>query len=302
MTIINSEGKISDNYYLIDGMTMGMQNFLSIYIIEHNGTRLMIDVGETVKVRKILKKIKDLGLYPIHKILLTHSHWDHAQGLSKMVSSIKDLDIEILASENAVENLKYPEKMVNGFEGFADTTYNFEGKITPLKEGDTIDINGLKLEIFNLFGHTMDSIGILDKKNKNIFAGDSVLMRLDQDAFFVPLMPPDFHEQELTKTFEKLRNLKDEFNSISLTHFGLWKDNHCKQILDEMEDLYFKVKESLIEWYYKDPSLESITKKYFRTYVSNSKIWNEKLFEALVHMMVNGLKYSGFIEETIVSH
>lgn len=302
MTILNSEGKINANYYLIDGLTMGMQKFLSIYIIEHNGKRLMIDVGETIKVRKILKKIKDLGLYPIHKILLTHSHWDHAQGLSKMINSMKDLDIEVLASENAIENLKHQEKMLNGYEGFADTAYNFEGEITPLKEGDKIDINGLELEIINLFGHTMDSIGILDKKNKNIFVGDAVLMRLDPDAFFVPLMPPDFHEEQLIKSFEKLRNMKDEFNSISLTHFGQWKDNHSKQILDEMEDLYFKVKNSLIEWYNEDPSIESITAKYFRTYTPNSKIWNEKLIEALVLMMVNGLKLSGFIEESIISH
>ncbi len=296
IVIINSEGKINDNYYLIDGMTMGMQKFLSIYIIEHGGMRLMIDVGETIKSRKIIKKIKDLGLYPIDKIILTHSHWDHAQGLSKLINSMKESEVEVLAAKNAVENLKHPEKMVNGFEGFADTTYAFEGEITPLKEGDIIDINGLELEIVNFFGHTMDSIGIIDKVNKNIFVGDAVLMRLDQDAFFVPLMPPDFHEEELLKTFDKLRNMKDELNSISLTHFGLWKDNHCKQVLDEMEDLYFKVKNSLIEWYNEDPSIESITTKYFRTFTPNSKIWNEKLFEALIVMMINGLKWSGFIK------
>ncbi|GAH86150.1 unnamed protein product, partial [marine sediment metagenome] len=41
--IINSEGKFNDNYYLIDGMPMGMPKFLSIYIIENDGMRLMID-------------------------------------------------------------------------------------------------------------------------------------------------------------------------------------------------------------------------------------------------------------------
>ena len=301
IVVINSEGKYDDNYYLIDGMTMGMQKFLSIYIIEHNGMRLMIDVGETLKVRKILKKLKDFGLYPIHKILLTHSHWDHVQGISKMSSSMKDLNIEVLASENAVENLKHPEIRMEGFEGMGDV-YPFEGEITPLKEGDIIDINGLELEIVNFFGHTMDSIGIFDKINKNIFVGDAILERLDQDAFFVPLMPPDFHEEELLKTFNKLRNMKDELKSISLTHFGVWKDNHFEQILDEMEDLYFKVKNSLIEWYNEDPSIESITNKYFRTFTPNSKIWNERLFVILIDMMINGLKFSGFIEEQTVSH
>ncbi len=274
---------------------MGMPKFLSIYVIENNGMRLMIDVGETLKTRKIIKKLKDFGLYPIHKIVLTHSHWDHAQGISKLYNSMKDLDVEVLASENAIENLKHPEKMIKGFEGF-DEVYPFEGEITPLKEGDIIDINGLELEVLNFFGHTMDSIGLFDKTNKNLFAGDAAINRLDQDAFFVPLMPPDFHEQELLKTFNKLRDMRSDMNSISLSHFGVWKDKHFEQILDEMEDLYFKVKDSLIEWYNENPSIDFITSKYCRTIIPNSKFWNENFFAVIIEMMINGLKLSGFIK------
>jgi len=274
---------------------MGMPKFLSIYVIENNGMRLMIDVGETLKARKVIKKLKDFGLYPIHKIVLTHSHWDHAQGISKLYNSMKDLDVEVLASENAVENLIHPEKMIKGFEGF-DEVYPFEGEITPLKEGDIIDINGLELEVLNFFGHTMDSIGLFDKTNKNLFAGCAAINRLDQDAFFVPLMPPDFHEQELLKTFNKLRDTRSELNSISLSHFGVWKDKHFEQILDEMEDLYFKVKDSLIEWYNENPSIDFITSKYCRTLIPNSKFWNENFFVVIIEMMINGLKLSGFLK------
>ncbi|UCC20623.1 MAG: MBL fold metallo-hydrolase [Promethearchaeota archaeon] len=293
IVFINSEGKYSDNYYLIDGMTMGMHKFLSIYIVEHNGMRLMIDVGETLKVRKILKKLKDLRLYPVNKILLTHSHWDHAQGISKIISSMKEVDIEVLASENAVKNLRSPERMIKGFKGFEEL-YPFEGEITPLKEGDIIDVNGLELEVINLFGHTMDSIGVFDKKNRNIFVGDAIIDRLDEDASLIPIMPPEFNEEELLKSFDKLRYMKNDLDSISLGHFGIWKGDHFKQILNEMEDLYFKVKKSLIIWYNENPSIEIITSKYFRTFVPNSKNWNEKLFIFLVDMMINGLKLSGF--------
>lgn len=297
IVIINSEGKFGDNYYLIDGMTMGMPKFLSIYVIENNGMRLMIDVGETLKVRTIIKKLKDFGLYPIHKIVLTHSHWDHAQGLSKINKFMKDLDVEILASENAIDNLRHPDKMGDGFEGI--NLNPFEDEVTPLKEGDIIDLNGLELEIMNFFGHTMDSIGLFDNTNKNLFAGCAAINRLDQDAFFVPLMPPDFHEQELLKTFNKLRDMRSELNSISLSHFGVWKDKHFEQILDEMEDLYFKVKDSLIEWYNENPSIDFITNKYCRTLIPNSKFWNENFYVVIIEMMINGLKLSGFIKAEI---
>ncbi len=275
-------------------MPMGLPKFLSIYIIENDGMRLMIDTGDVSKARTNIKKLKDFGLYPIHKILLTHSHWDHAQGLSKLIKLMKDLDVEVLASENAVDNLRHPDKMV---EGLGDhTAFPFEGEITPLKEGDIIDINGLELEVLNFFGHTMDSVGLFDKTNKNVFAGCAAINRLDQDAFFVPLMPPDFHEQELLKTFNKLRDMRSEVNSISLAHFGVWKDNHFEQILDEMEDLYFKVKSFLIEQYNENPSINIITSNYCKTLIPNSKFWNETIFEFLVDYMVNGSKMSGFID------
>ena len=272
---------------------MGLPKFLSIYIIENNGMRLMIDVGETLKVRTVIKKLKDFGLYPIHKIVLTHSHWDHAQGLSKMYKSMKELDVEILASENAIENLRHPDKMVDGFEGI--NFYPFKDKVTPLKEGDIIDLNGLELEVMNFFGHTMDSIGLFDKSNRNIFIGDAVSMRLDPDAFFIPLMPPNFREDSLINSFNKLRNMENQLSSISLAHFGVWKDTHLEQILNEMEDLYFKIKSSLIEWYNENPSIDVITSKYCKTLMPNSKFWNEKIFKFIVDMMINGLKISGFI-------
>ncbi|MFX1555422.1 MAG: MBL fold metallo-hydrolase, partial [Promethearchaeota archaeon] len=206
----------------------------------------------------------------------------------------------VLASKSAVENLKNPEKMIKGYEGF-EVGPPFEDVI-PLTEGNIIDINGLELEVLNFFGHTMDSIGLFDKKNKNIFIGDAISMRLDQDAFFVPLMPPDFHEEELLKTFNKLKGMKDQLNSISIAHFGVWTDNHFEQILNEMEDLYFRAKNSLIEWYNANPSIEYITSKYCKTLIPNSKFWNERAFVFMVNMMINGLKLSGLIKGETALH
>ena len=99
---------------------------------------------------------------------------------------MKDTEIEVLASENAVKHLKNPTIMSEPYGYDVDPVED----VTPLKEGDIIDLNGLELEIINFFGHTMDSIGIFDRKNKDIKIGGAILNRLDQDAFFVPIMPP----------------------------------------------------------------------------------------------------------------
>lgn len=293
LVVLNTEGKINDNYYLIDGMTMGMPNFLAVYIIENNGKRLMIDVGETVKSRKIIRKLKDLNLLPIDIIVLTHSHWDHAQGIKKMYESMDNPNLEIYASENAIENIKHPENMIDGFEDMSEL-YPYEG-VKPLNEGDFIDLNGLKLKVINLFGHTMDSIGLYDEKNRTLFVGDALLERLDTDAFFVPLMPPDFHEDELLKTFDKLRDMRNDFDAVGLAHFGIWKGEHCSQILEEMEGTYLNVKNSLIVWYNENPSPDYITSEYVKKFMPNSKFWNERIFLFLVKMMISGLRTSGYI-------
>ncbi|MFW9772900.1 MAG: MBL fold metallo-hydrolase [Candidatus Thorarchaeota archaeon] len=283
---IDSEGKFNDNSYLIEAMTMNLPKFTAIYIIENEGMRLMIDAGEAIKARKIVKKIKELGLYPIHKILLTHTHWDHAQGISKLKQIMKDSEIEILASETGITNLKNPEN-TNEYYGFnMDSIVD----VTPLKEGDIIDLNGLQLEILEMFGHTMDSIGIMDKKNSNIFVGDAIIDKLDKDAFFTPPMPSDFHENELLRTYKKLRDIKTEFNSISIAHFGVWTEKDYEQILDDMEDLYFKVKDSILNWHNKDLPIDEIANLYINKFMPYSKIWNAELMKVLIEWMIAGLK------------
>ena len=292
MVIINSEGKFNENTYLFDGKVMGVPNFLSVYIIENDGLRLMVDTPGELYVRKFIKKLQELGIYPIHKILLTHSHCDHIYGAEKLKQLVKEVEVEILASENAVENLKNPEKMNDIYKVKVNPIKN----VIPLKDGDVIDLNGLELSILNLFGHTMDSIGIIDKKNRNLFPGDAIIFRTDYETFTPMFMPPDFHESELLKTFQKVRNMRNEYASISLPHYGVWKDNDKDKLLDEMEDLYHKPKKALIEWYNNKFSIEELSIKFCDTFIPNSTKESRKLLQFFIGLLIESLKISGFVE------
>lgn len=293
MGFINSEGKFNDNSYLIDGQLFKMSGLMAVYIIENKGIRMMIDTSSEIAVRKIVKKLKEFGLFPIHKLLLTHSHFDHIQGVDKLKKLMGDF--EVLASENAIDDLKNPERISEPFKVTVKPIEN----VTPLKEGAIIDLNGLELEIINVFGHTMDSIAIFDKKNKNIFLGEPFHHKADYETIIPNFYPPDFNEVELLKTFQKLRNMKDDFNSISLAHFGVWKDEDVDKILDEMEEIHFKTKDAIIKWYNENPTPEYITAKYHETFIPNSKIHTkEKIFalQKMIEWQIIGLKTSGFIK------
>lgn len=261
---------------------------MAIYIIENGGMRVMIDTPLEFAVRKFIKKIKELNLYPIDKIILTHSHFDHIQGVGKL-KKVLDSEIDILASEDAISNLENPDIMNK------DLGYNIKPifDVIPLKEGDLIDINGMNLEILNFFGHTQDSIAILDKKNRNIFVGDAIMDKYDPWTPFPEFVPPDFKEPELLKTFKKLKMLKNILNSISLAHYGVWKDDDFLEILDQMECIHRETKASIIQWYREDPSINSITLKFHEKFTPNSKIHTKENIhglELLIEWLIKGLK------------
>jgi glyoxylase-like metal-dependent hydrolase (beta-lactamase superfamily II) len=294
MVHINTEGKFNDNTYLIDAELYKLKGSLSIYVIENDSMRIMIDAPSELGVRKFINKLKEYELYPIHKIILTHSHFDHIQGVEKLKKLMPESEIEILASEKAIDNLKNPERMNKIFGYKVPVIEN----VTPLEEGDIIDVNGLQLEIFNFFGHTQDSIAILDRKNKNLFVGDAIIDRFDQNTHIPEFAPPDFKESELLKTFEKLRNLKNRVNSISMPHFGVWSGKELDEILDMMERFHFDAKNSIIEWYNENPALEYVTSKYHEKFVPNSTIHTKENIhglQLLIEWQIIQLKMSGYI-------
>jgi glyoxylase-like metal-dependent hydrolase (beta-lactamase superfamily II) len=294
MVYIYREGKFNENSYLIDGFIFGAPRGLSLYVIDNEGTRMLIDTSTPDMAEIIIEKLKNLKIFPIHKILLTHGHWDHTAGVNKLKELIKEVDIEVLASENAIKNLKDPATMNDVFEASVESIDD----VIPLKEGDSIDLNGLKLEIFNFFGHSMDSIAVLDGKNRNIFTGDAIMNKSGYNYSQPAFMPPEFNEVELLKTFQKLRDLAERVNSISLAHFGVWKDDDFKILLNEMEDFHFKTKNSIIQWYKENLSSREIALKYFETYIPNSRVVEFGLLDNLernIKWLIEGLKGSGFL-------
>ncbi len=264
-------------------------NYVWLLIAEASNACVIVDPGDAKPVLKFLNQEK---LMPI-AVLITHHHWDHTQGSERLKKKIGEF--ETLASEKAIDNLKNPNKMNDIFDYEVDPIEN----VTPLKEGDIIDLNGLELEVFDFFGHTQDHIAILDKKNKNIFTGDAIINMYDRETFSPTFMPPDFNESELLKTFQKLRNLKEDLHSISLHHFGVWKDDDFDFVFNKMEDLHFKTKKALIEWYNENPDIGYITSKYHETLTPNSTIHTKENMlglELVISWLVSGLKISGFIK------
>jgi len=290
----NKEGKFNENSYLIDAEFMKLKGTFSLYLLENDGMRMLIDVGETLAARKIVKKLKALGLFPIHKILLTHAHWDHIQALPRILKQMEGEEVEILAHENALGILKDPEEMNKYFEFIVEPIEN----VTPLKENDTIDLNGFELNIYEFFGHTQDSIGVYDKVHKNIIVGDAIMDLFDNETYFPALYGPHFDEQSLLNSFDKLQGMKDQLESISLAHFGVYSGDDFQSFLDGLKAKYLNVKDSIIKWYNENPDGDYVTKKYQEHIIPNSKIFPKENLGGihwLIVQHIKTLKTKGFI-------
>lgn len=295
MVHIREDGKFNENAYLLDGEFLKTEKTLALYVIESNGERLMIDTGEALSARKIVKKLKKFDVYPIQRVLLTHAHWDHIQALPKLKRLMKDIEIEIYAHKNALEVLKNPERMNEFFGYHVDPIKD----VTPLTQDDIIELNGLKLKIHEFFGHTQDSIAIQDLENRILYVGDAILDRIDKNTYVPVFFGPDFDEKSLLNTFQKLRDMKDQIDGIALAHYGVWKGDDFEDFLMKMEDMYFKAKQTLIELYNENPSLEYITKGYHDKLIPNSEIFSEDKLMGLqwnIKQNIDTMKAAGFIE------
>ena len=295
MTHISKEGKFNENSSIIDAEFFKLKNTLSLYVLENEGERLLIDTGETLTARKIVKKLKEFNLYPIQKIFLSHAHWDHIQALPRLKKLMKDTEIEVLAHVNAIDILKHPEKM-NEYFGYSVEPIE---DVTPLKEGDVIDLNGFELRVIELFGHTQDSIALLDEKNKNIFVGDAIIDMLEENTYFPVLFGPAFNEDSLLNTYKKLRGMKEELNAISLAHFGVYTDDDFHKLVDNVEDLYFKAKNAIIQFYNENPNVDYVTEKYLETIIPNSKIFSKDSIHGVqwnIEQNIQCLKAAGFLK------
>jgi glyoxylase-like metal-dependent hydrolase (beta-lactamase superfamily II) len=285
MVGIIEEGKFNPNSFLIDGLIYNLPRRISLYVIENHGDRLLVDAGVAASTRKVINKLKEFDLFPVQKLFLTHSHWDHVQGYSKLKKAIPNL--KTYASERTIEFLNDAERLAR------DNMLPIE-EITPIKEGETIGLKELELEAIDLHGHSSGSMGLVDWANKTIFTGDAITVQYDKDTYLpAALRTPDYNEHDLINTFEKVKKLKEELNSIALGHIGVWQEDDFKYIVDNAETRYFSIKNSIIRWYHENNSLEYISEKYLEHFSPNTRISRQQYLTELnlvMEMVINTLK------------
>ena len=126
------------------------------YLLEGDECAIAIDSGmTTLNIYEYMKNFTDL---PIKGVISTHSHFDHTGGNGWFP--------EVFMHPRAEKGAKTAFGSTEGFK--------LDYPITPLAEGDTIDLGSRVLEIIEIPAHDAGSIAILDKTNGILFSGDEL--------------------------------------------------------------------------------------------------------------------------------
>lgn len=135
--------KINENTYRIEN---GAVRF---FLLEGSEKALLIDSGMTVRnAKEIAESVTSLPV----SLINTHADIDHI-------------------GSNAEFSAPYmhPSELSN-----YHNTQRAEGEITPVWDGDIIDLGEREIEVIHIPGHTPGSIALLDRKHRFLFSGDPV--------------------------------------------------------------------------------------------------------------------------------
>lgn len=163
-------------------------------LLINEGSAALIDApGNT---EEIMSALSENGL-KLEKILLTHGHVDHIEGLADIAEKT-GAAVYIHPSDKP----KLSDGVTNLSEYFGlPPVKRYSGDTVDVNDGDIIDLNGLKIEVMETPGHTSGSVMYIAEDA--IFSGDTLFKgsigRTDM---------PDGSNSVMMKTLDKIAQRK----------------------------------------------------------------------------------------------
>ena len=117
----------------------------------------------------LAQELSDASLHPV-AILLTHGHFDHADGVEDLKKQF-DTDIPVYACEEEKETLADPVVNLSGMMGRGAKTYHADFFV---KDEETLSLAGFTVKVLFTPGHTPGGCCFYLPQQKILFSGDSL--------------------------------------------------------------------------------------------------------------------------------
>ena len=300
MTIITESGQFSDNLFLIDTEQFSKKRITTVFCYWDGENCYLIDIGTSDNVQTILRFLKknDIPLQKVKGLFLSHYHFDHGGGSTKLWKTIhrkeEKSNFKIITTTETKEKLQHADSHIIG----AKTTFgNFVGEMTPISielEGEAYEIisfdkdytlspsKNITIRLISTPGHSNDHCSPTIFRNDVpifCFIGEaSGCLYNGSELLSQPTsMPPNFQFEKYMNSLEKIIDLNPE--NLGLCHFGVisgkmdiktYLIGHKKYMIDfraTVIDLYKKnhstrfIIENLKEYFFNDDKFIDI---YYR--------------------------------------
>ena len=209
---------------------------MKTYFIDDEKTCL-IDTSAEENPQTLIQGLKTLGksLLDIDFILITHVHLEHIRSLAYLKKHIPNC--QILTSPRNADYLanyeKYTRVVFRKFPGefkdipgLFDYYYNLFSPVksvqvdAEIKEGDTLSLGNLTLEVLETPGHCAEEISFYCKENKVLFSGDFIVGN-DRETWIA--INPIMHDyggnrKKYLTSLSKIAQLEEKIDLILPAH------------------------------------------------------------------------------------
>lgn len=170
------------------------------YIICDEETKIgaVIDPGDYNSA--LLKEIENSGMKELKYILCTHAHFDHIAGAGRLKEKFPEAEIAVGVEDSSALN----DDMLSLSAYFGAPFYPCVGDVL-LKNGDTLAIGNISLNIISAPGHTPGGVLYYEKEKGVIFTGDTIFKGSVGRTDF-----PGGSGAVLMNTLKKIKNYPDE--------------------------------------------------------------------------------------------
>ena len=231
------------------------------YILKGDSKKIMIDAGLNLLGPLYLESIKEIlgEVNNLDHLFITHSHYDHLGSVSYLKRNVEKLLIgghekinSLMQKKSVLEHMNRLSEVQRGF--FKDIVGNEDVHFEPfsldflLNEGDSFDLGNLTCEVYELPGHTRDSLGFFVPELKAVFPGEAIGVPEGKmgDGVQVEFLTSF---DDYINSIKKVQKLNPEI--ICMAHGWVFTEQDASEFLIRSYDESFRYKE-LIENYLKE--------------------------------------------------
>ncbi len=238
--------------FLLDTQHMGYRGTVGVFLLPGPvGTFALVEAGPGSTLETVLAGVREAGFDPekLSAVLVTHIHLDHAGAAGTLATRY---NAEVYVHENGAGHLLEPARLLaSAARIYGDQMESLwgemegvpQGLLRPVRDGETIEVAGHRLEVLYTPGHASHHVSYLLEKTR-MFTGDAAGVRLPGSKVVRPaLPPPELDLESWSRSIQAMRQANPR--ELLLTHFGSVQDPEAH--FKELEGWHRAWSESVLE-------------------------------------------------------